>query len=129
MFKWLKRAAEKREKKARERRNHPRLNSLIDVVYKMPDKSGPGVISLAKDVSASGMKLLTQKNLKLDTLLDIKIDLPKQEGLVSALGKVVWYKRRGGIGIKFLMIRPKDEDRHMEFIDKNLKEQKDKVQA
>ena len=120
MFKWLKTVKLKRLKKIKEKRNSPRLNTLVDVVYKLHDKKGNGIVSLAKDVSASGMKLLQQKKVQLDTLLDIKIDLPQKEGLVSALGKVVWYKRKGGIGIKFLMIRPNDEQKHLDYIDKHL---------
>ena len=122
MFKWLKTAKDKQEKKDRERRTQPRLNTLMDVVYRVHNKSGSGVISLAKDVSMTGMKILHQRNLKLDTLLDIRIDLPRQQGLVSALGKVVWYKRKGGIGIKFLMVRPKDEEKQYDFIEKSLHE-------
>ncbi len=124
MFKWLKKAKAKRLKKYKEKRTCPRLNTLVDVVYKLYDKKGNGVVSLAKDVSASGMKLLQQKKVQLDTLLDIKIDLPQKEGLVSALGKVVWYKRKGGIGVKFLMIRPHDEQKHFDYIEKKLSEAK-----
>jgi len=122
MFKWLKTAKDRKEKKAKERRTQPRLNTLMDVVYRVHNKSGSGVISLAKDVSMTGMKILHQRKLKLDTLLDIRIDLPRQQGLVSALGKVVWYKRKGGIGIKFLMVRPKDEEKQYDFIEKSLHE-------
>ncbi|MDD5491154.1 MAG: PilZ domain-containing protein [bacterium] len=120
MFKWLKTAKLKRSKKIKEKRANPRLNTLVDVVYKLHNKNGSSIISLAKDVSASGMKILQQKKVQLDTLLDIKIDLPHQQGLISALGKVVWYKRKGGIGIKFLMIRPNDEQKHFDYIEKNL---------
>jgi hypothetical protein len=124
MFKWLKAAKLKRLKKIKEKRINPRLNTLVDVVYKLHDKKGNGIVSLAKDVSASGMKLLQQRKVQLDTLLDIKIDLPHKEGLVSALGKVVWYKRKGGIGIRFLMIRPDDEQKHLDYIDKHLQAEK-----
>lgn len=120
MFKWFRTAKLKRIKKIKEKRVNPRLNTLVDVVYKLHDKKGNGIVSLAKDVSASGMKLLQQRKVQLDTLLDIKIDLPQKEGLVSALGKVVWYKRKGGIGIRFLMIRPDDEQKHFDYIDKHL---------
>ncbi|MDD5258439.1 MAG: PilZ domain-containing protein [bacterium] len=124
MFKWLKKTKANRLKKYKEKRISPRLNTLVDVVYKLYDKEGNGIVTLAKDVSASGMKLLHQKKVHLDTLLDIKIDLPQKEGLVSALGKVVWYKRKGGIGVKFLMIRPNDEQKHYEYIEKNLPAEK-----
>lgn len=124
MIKWLKTAKFKRLLKRKEKRANPRLNTLIDVVYKIHNKDGTGVVSLAKDVSTSGMKLLHHKKVRLDTLLDIKIDLPYQKGLISALGKVVWYKRKGGIGIKFLMIRPTDEQKHFNFIENTLAEAK-----
>ena len=119
MFKWLKTI---KLLKRKDKRANPRLNTLIDVVYKIQDKNGTGVVSLAKDISASGLKLLHHKKVKLDTLLDIKIDLPQKKGLVSALGKVVWYKRKGGIGIKFLMIRPNDEQKHIDFLENKLAE-------
>ncbi|MDD5131166.1 MAG: PilZ domain-containing protein [bacterium] len=124
MFKWLKTVKLNRLKKIKEKRSNPRLNTLVDVVYKLHNKNGSSIISLAKDVSASGMKILQQKKVQLDTLLDIKIDLPQKEGLVSALGKVVWYKRKGGIGIKFLMIRPNDEQKHFDYIEKHLPAEK-----
>ncbi len=124
MFKWLKTAKSRRLKKYKEKRTSPRLNTLVDVVYKLYDKKGNGIVSLAKDVSASGMRLLHQKKVQLDTLMDIKIDLPQQEGLVSALGKVVWYKRKGGIGIKFLMIKPNDEQKHLDYLGKKLTDPK-----
>lgn len=125
MFKWLKTVKLRKLIKRKEHRKNPRLITLVDVVYKIHDKDGTGVVSLAKDVSASGMKLLHHKKVQLDTLLDIKIDLPQKEGLVSALGKVVWYKRKGGIGIRFLMIRPDDEQKHIDYIEKKLTEVKD----
>lgn len=124
MFKWLKTTKLKRSKKIKEKRANPRLNTLVDVVYKLHNKKGNSIVSLAKDVSASGLKLLQQKKVQIDTLLDIKIDLPHKEGLISALGKVVWYKRKGGIGIKFLMIRPNDEQKHFDYIEKKFAEAK-----
>ncbi len=58
MFKWLRTVKLGRLVKRKENRANPRLNTLVDVVYKIHNKDGTGVVSLAKDVSASGMKLL-----------------------------------------------------------------------
>lgn len=120
MLSWLKKPSQKAKKLSKEKRISPRLYTLVDVVYTFHNKTGPRVVSQAKDLSMTGMRLLHHKKTTMDTLLDLKIDLPKNEGLVSALGKVVWYKRRKGIGIKFLLVRPADENRHYEFIQKNL---------
>lgn len=120
MLSWLKKSSKKVERPKREKRISPRLRTLVDVVYTFHNKTGPRVVSQAKDLSTSGMRLLHHKHIGMDILLDLKIDLPKNQGLVSALGKVVWYKRRKGIGIKFLLIRPADEGTHHEFVQKNL---------
>lgn len=121
MLSWMKRAPREKKKITREKRIDQRLYTLVDVAYTFHNKIGPRVISQAKDLSTTGMRILHhKKNIALDTLLDLKIDLPRNEGLISALGKVVWYKRKKGIGIKFLLIRPADEDKHCEFIKKNL---------
>lgn len=115
MLKWFKTAKEKNNRKIKERRNSSRVNSNLNVVYSLADKTNARIISQAKDISATGLKLLPYRKLKNATFVDIKIDLPKDYGIVSALGKVMWYKRRGGIGIKFLIIRPEDEEKYLAY--------------
>ena len=51
------------------------------------------VYALTKDISSGGLKILTDKMLPIDTLLDIEMTLSKMRKIVSVKGKVRWLKQ------------------------------------
>ena len=51
------------------------------------------VFALTKDISSGGLKILTDKMLPVDTLLNIELTLAKLRKLVTVNGRVRWVKR------------------------------------
>jgi len=46
--------------------------------------------ALTKDISSGGLKILTDRRLPVDTLLEIELTLPKMRRIVTIKGKVRW---------------------------------------
>jgi c-di-GMP-binding flagellar brake protein YcgR len=102
----------------KERRRFVRLNVLADVAYM---KRQPNIIekfTLAKNISAGGICLIVYEPLKQSGLLDLKIMLPGEKAVISAVGRVVWVReiplngaskmKRYDAGIEFMEIRNVD---------------------
>jgi c-di-GMP-binding flagellar brake protein YcgR len=51
------------------------------------------VFALTKDISSGGLKILTDKMLPVNTLLNIELTLAKLRKLVTVNGRVRWVKR------------------------------------
>jgi c-di-GMP-binding flagellar brake protein YcgR len=68
-----------------------------------------------KDISAGGMLCNYNKNLELDSLLDLKIDVPKSTPTINCVGKVIRsYKPQSAsmydIAIRFIDIRRQEKE-------------------
>ncbi|MBN1224378.1 MAG: PilZ domain-containing protein [Candidatus Aminicenantes bacterium] len=57
------------------------------------DTEGNIVYALTKDISSGGAKILTDKMLPVNTLLEIELTLPKMRKIVAVTGKVRWVKQ------------------------------------
>ena len=73
------------------RRQHPRFSFNEPVGY-CRGGDDPLAGSLADDISQTGLKLSVNEFIPLNTILELQIQLPGQEQLVSARTKVVWVK-------------------------------------
>ncbi len=103
----------------KERRRYPRLRGA-EVEYTVISKKKLKVISLTENISAVGIRILASERIKIDTVLDLKIYVPRFSQPIHAMGRVVWVKasgfikrkelRRGhfDIGVKFIEISEDD---------------------
>ena len=113
------------EYQGRERREFPRLKSAF-VDYALIGKvSSKEISSLTENVSAKGICIFVPKEMKIDTLLSLKIYLPDGKGAVNAKGKVVWVKESAflsvegrkhfDLGIEFVEIDNNDRERICDY--------------
>lgn len=118
-----------------ERRQSPRLNINLDVVYKMPNKADnlnrPGNSS-SKNISKSGIQLLLKEKFEKDTILLLEFELP---GILKkkllAEGRVVWARenqpsdKENGVrtfdtGIRFIQIDESARKALSNYVNKHL---------
>ena len=109
-----------------ERRRFVRLETQADVAYiVLPD--GTTKRTRAKDVSAGGLRLATDRRLAAGTQLQIAMALPGSERPVNAIAEVVWSQQyevvgKGDrqqsveIGARFAEIAPQDQETITRFI-------------
>lgn len=124
-------SAQTLEKNFHERRTRSRRLALrysIEFVVTVFSESGPPIIGLTRDISASGLKLLAHH--QFEPLLDIELDI---ENLGRFNGYIAWSsKREAGVA---LLLSPKQKDqlidRLEESVEKDLAEYvvKDRRQA
>jgi len=81
-----------------EKRREKRLEEETKVSIRiLPDEEkeidGNVVYALTKDISSGGLKILTDKMLPVNTLLDIEMTLSKMRKVVSVKGKVRWLQQ------------------------------------
>jgi c-di-GMP-binding flagellar brake protein YcgR len=109
-----------------EKRREKRLEEETKVTIRiLPDEEREidesVVYALTKDFSSGGVKILTDKMLPADTLIDIEMTLSKMRKIVSAKGKVRWLKQvyDGGVfevGLQFVDTPPESIMLLLEYI-------------
>ena len=111
--------SEKREKR-RERRKEEENKVTISVVTKhKPSEIVDHIYALTRDISMSGVKIQTDADLPINTLLKIEMALAKSHRLISVIGKVKWVKQLYGdevfeVGVEFVDTPP---DRAMTLLE------------
>ncbi len=119
-----------------ERRQHPRLNINLDVVYKIPTKSENPNNSKSSDISQSGIQLLLKEKFEKDTVLLLEFELPgNPRKRIFARGQVMWTKenqayeedkvRTFNTGIKFIQLSQADESILAGYVNKCLTMERD----
>jgi Predicted glycosyltransferase len=115
-----------------QRRNHYRLDIMLDVYYaQMPEKLSDKIKSekdmsftktFSKDISGSGACFISPEELPIDTPLVIKLDLPDGE-TIEARGVVVRCfevslggSKKYNIGVKFTAISKINEEKLIRYI-------------
>ena len=99
-------------KKRRERRKDEENKVTISVVSKYKTQEIlDNIYALTKDISMSGVKIQTDANLPINTLLKIEMALAKSHRLISVIGKVKWIKQLYGnevfeVGVEFVDTPP-----------------------
>jgi len=113
-----------------ERRLAFRVNASFVVRYHIERKPSIRLNGYTKDVSSSGMRLVTNEKLSNGTLLLIEFDLPDLKSPISADGKVIWgegkiderdkmQRRIFQTGIQFVNMKPEDKNKLVSYIEKN----------
>ena len=105
----------------KERRKFKRFDAYMSVKFQTPDDGDLKGISLSKDLSRDGLKMNSNKDLKVGTLLDLEIDIPDDPKPIHTTGKVMWSRpsesRNQGFdqGVRFLMMDPVDKFRVLDY--------------
>jgi len=100
------------QEKRREKRKGEENKVTISVVSKNKTQDVTGSIyALTKDISMSGVKIQTDADLPINSLLRIEMALAKSHRLVSVIGKVKWIKQLYGnevfeMGVEFVDTPP-----------------------
>ncbi len=114
-----------------ERRQSPRIDRKLDIVYNVPNQQGALKNCPSTDISKTGIQILLKEKLQKDIILSLEFEIPGlSKKKVSAKGQVVWSReneklKRDGIrrfdtGIKFLQITETDEKNLEEFVNGSL---------
>jgi hypothetical protein len=80
-----------------EKRSYPRLNSKVNLRYKVFKSQGellrkgfsPEQLSVTKDISAGGLLFFSDEVLPIGSILELKIELPNGQESIECLAKVV----------------------------------------
>jgi len=106
----------------KERRKFKRFDAYMSVKFKLAEK-GDDIkgISLSKDLSRDGLKMNSNENVKIGTVVDLEIDIPDDPKPVKTTGKVVWSRASEGRnqgydqGVRFIMMDPVDKFRILDY--------------
>jgi len=106
-----------------ERRAYPRLDSSVNVRYRLiGDKEELKEkdmhlekLSITINISGGGIALTVPDKFSADSIIDLEIDLPDGKDLIRCLGKVVWTKKLAQsfyeVGLCFLDITGEERTR------------------
>lgn len=105
----------------KERRNSRRFKKSLPVICNVAEKTGNVHHIFSKNISGEGLCLRVPEILPEGSQLDLKIEAPDDNNLITARGEVVWVKeseeepgqtqRLFDTGIKFTKIEPEDKAR------------------
>lgn len=101
-----------------QRRDFYRLKSLIHTTIKIEDRH---ITVIGKDISGSGMLMVSRKRIKKDQIIEIQLDL-KSFGVIELKGQAVRITYKKGIpfpyecGIKFIDMSETVRDRIIKYI-------------
>lgn len=105
----------------KERRKFKRFDAYMSVKYQSQEDVGYKGISLSRDLSRDGLKINSNQEVRMGTLLDLEIDIPDDPKPVHTTGKVMWSRHSEGSnqgydqGVRFLMMDPVDKFRILDF--------------
>ena len=94
----------------KDRRTHVRINTTLEVVFKIHDGTGELISALGQDISPGGVKLVCQQQLQVGAHLDLMLKVPGHSNACKATGEVTWQKKNDSetesyaIGLKFTQI-------------------------
>ncbi|HXV27349.1 MAG TPA: PilZ domain-containing protein [bacterium] len=105
----------------KERRKFKRFDAYMGVKFNCPEDNSIKGISLSRDLSRDGLKMNSNRELKVGTLLDLEIDIPDDPKPVKTTGKVMWSHNSEDAnqgydqGVRFLMMDPVDKFRILDY--------------
>lgn len=106
-----------------DRRDFPRHSCQVEVVYTISDQEYKSERCIGHNICAGGINLISDRELKEDSLLSMSFILPEEKGPVSLLGRVVWAQNLGEgkyhAGVEFESISISDQAKIISFVVKN----------
>ncbi|MDD3905057.1 MAG: PilZ domain-containing protein [Candidatus Omnitrophica bacterium] len=118
------------------RRKFPRLDIHLSVTYRMvSDRKTPKIFEgKVLNISAAGLYVYTPDTLPINTILDLRFDMPGLPAILEATGRVSWIADKElqphaypGMGISFSHLTPDKERAIVDFIDKNVTHRSDQA--
>lgn len=113
-----------------ERRRYQRVETTIDVKYRLLKSSGLNLAHSSKNISEVGIGILIYEILPVDTLMELEITVPNNKNPLIIKGRVAWCKtteemdkegRRVFLtGIEFVNANKKQKDMLTECINGHL---------
>ena len=114
-----------------EHRRFVRFVSRMDVAYALLP-AGVAQHTIARDISAGGLRLFMDKTLAPGTQLQVALRLPGREQPVNAIAEIVWSEasetfgrgesqRSVEVGVRCLEISPQDQEAITQFIEVSLR--------
>ncbi len=97
-----------------DRRKYPRWQARFPVRFRLLGKPGTYVGSLSRDVSAGGVKIITDKFVPKDANLEVELFLENVKRLIPAKARVVWLEQLPygsdsfRLGLEFREMNPRD---------------------
>lgn len=109
----------------KERRQFPRINARLPLQFKdiqRPIETYSG--SLTRDISAGGVRFLSNEFLSIFTRLLIEASIPSFSRPVKAISKVAWIRKipsgnQYDVGVKFMDMTEEDKKHLASFIAKS----------
>lgn len=114
----------------KDRRRCRRFETALDVKYKLLKSSGSNPVANAKNISESGIGVLTYEIIPKGNLIEMEIAIPSQKKPLNIKGKVAWCEGCKGterfdkngkrvflIGIEFLETDKDQKSKLVEYID------------
>jgi c-di-GMP-binding flagellar brake protein YcgR len=111
-----------------EKRNFPRLDTRVEVKYRVllePEKRSSAE---SIDLSMGGLRIVLTQSLKIGTLMELEVKVPEYALPIYAMGRVAWIETvpvgeiSGGnyeTGIEFLRLDDFDRSRLNEYLIKH----------
>jgi c-di-GMP-binding flagellar brake protein YcgR len=107
-----------------DKRKYKRTNISIDVEYDLSSEQ-VWLESRTRDISGGGICLITTERLSLRSEVELRFQLPDQDLLIMAVGKVVWTDEvqtskkeiLHAVGIQFVKIPDEARDYIMKYVE------------
>jgi uncharacterized protein (TIGR02266 family) len=114
-----------------DKRQAPRIDTNLKFIS---CSSGLSTDSRITNMSATGAFIETSKPLPDGTELDLHLQLPDEDEIMSIDARVVWIKSNGcsalaGMGIQFTNILPEHQEKLAAFIEQNCQAESSREQA
>lgn len=104
-----------------DRRKFIRLEMPIEVDY-ISKASGLLKKTISKDISAEGLRFLTNTSIEKNEDLELRLVLPEARNPVHIMGKVIWIKKFSldenafEVGIEFIKIEEDNKNTFLKFL-------------
>jgi c-di-GMP-binding flagellar brake protein YcgR len=110
-----------------EKRRFVRLDTPIQVKYRISSKSNIQNNSVGKDISVGGVRMLIGEKMIPGTQIDLEINIPDYDKIIYATGEIVWQDETlmknevtHETGLKFVKIASEDREKIGKYIYKEL---------
>lgn len=109
-------------RKVEEKRRFLRLTTPLELSYIL---SGDDRVykAVTKDLSALGLRFVSQKELQPETTVDITLYIPNLKNPIHVTGKVVWQRRQSlednapyDIGVEFVQIEEDNKNTFLKYL-------------
>ena len=104
-----------------DKRKFKRFDAFMDVQFCAQDIKSENERGLSKDLSRDGIRVSTNRELKVGMLMNLEIQLPSDVDTVFSTGKVMWSRLGNEMesgydsGLSFVQMDPADKFRVLDY--------------